>query len=486
VTNEGNDAFITEFKHWREQRGMSQTRLAESMGYHRSYISKIENGQERPTREFAQRAEEVLRAGGALVRAYRDVAPEPHQTRQEPDEPGGGIRVEHDHARLTYDDGMYHAYQRRVLYNGGTDPITRYLVRMSVDRHPGSPERSHRLYRENPLTWEELQLTPRHSEGGPMHWQVKDDRDAVKEVWLLFENDEGRFPLYPGESATIEHTYTVSADKWGRWFQRAVRLPTERLSVELDFPTDLDPVVWGIETTMTADALPLRTAIRRTTQDGRAIFAWSTDQPPIHARYRLEWKFRAAADTEGDAMPATTPSETMRAIGIVQADDPGLRQPARPFDLPTDAEDARRVVAQLHSTLDKVAAVHTFAKGMGIAAPQIGISRSVAIVRTPDGELITLLNPRIIDESVETDQQYEGCLSFFDVRGNVPRSLTIHVEHQDIEGTRHITAFDHGIARQIAHEIDHLNGTLYTDRLPPGVQPIPVSEYRGTGKSWRY
>jgi len=121
-----------------------------------------------------------------------------------------------------------------------------------------------------------------------------------------------------------------------------------------------------------------------------------------------------------------------------------------------------------------------------LAAPQIGIDRAVAIGRTPDGEIITLLNPRIIDESVDTDEQYEGCLSFFDVRGSVPRPLAIHVEHQDIDGRRHITAFERGVARLLAHEIDHLEGKLYTDRMLPGVEPVPVSEYGDTGQTWRY
>ncbi len=48
-----------------------------------------------------------------------------------------------------------------------------------------------------------------------------------------------------------------------------------------------------------------------------------------------------------------------------------------------------------------------------------------------------------------------------------PAPLAIHVEHQHTDGTRHITAFDRALARLIAHEIDHLEGTLYTDHLPP-------------------
>ena len=66
--------------------------------------------------------------------------------------------------------------------------------------------------------------------------------------WLVFENEHGRFPLYPGESVWIESAYTVADDKWGNWFQRAVPLPTEQLEVQLVFPAALDPVVAGCTT----------------------------------------------------------------------------------------------------------------------------------------------------------------------------------------------------------------------------------------------
>jgi peptide deformylase len=164
--------------------------------------------------------------------------------------------------------------------------------------------------------------------------------------------------------------------------------------------------------------------------------------------------------------------------------DPILREVARPFDLPAEAEDARRVIGFLASAMERVEKVHTFDKGMGIAAPQIGIGRATALVRTPDGETTTLINPKVIEET-PGDEQYEACLSFFDVRGVVNRPLTLHVEHQDIEGQRHITIFDRG-ARLVAHEIDHLHGVLYTDRMAPGLSTIPVSEYRQGGQRWRY
>jgi peptide deformylase len=134
----------------------------------------------------------------------------------------------------------------------------------------------------------------------------------------------------------------------------------------------------------------------------------------------------------------------------------------------------------------RVAEVHTFGKGLGIAAPQIGIDRAAAIIRPPGGDTITLLNPQIVEESTQTDEQYEGCLSFFDVRGMVPRPLVVHVEHQDITGQPQLTVFERGVARLVAHEIDHLQGILYRQRMRPGVEPIPVTAYRGGGHNWPY
>jgi len=253
----------------------------------------------------------------------------------------------------------------------------------------------------------------------------------------------------------------------------------------LDFPADLQPVVWGMETSMSAESTAFRTPIVRQEANGRVLFTWSTEDPPLHARYRIEWKFKATPEERGDVETAS-PSDTMRALGIMQEGELILSEVARRFDLPGEAEDARRVVAQLVATLERVGQVHKFSKGMGLAAPQIGIGRAAAVVRSPDGTTLTLLNPRIIDQSAEEDEQYEGCLSFFDVRGRVPRPLVIEVEHQDTDGTACITEFPRSLARLVAHEIDHLQGTLYRSRMQPGVEPIPVSQYKGTGRQWRY
>ncbi|REE97907.1 peptide deformylase [Thermomonospora umbrina] len=181
-------------------------------------------------------------------------------------------------------------------------------------------------------------------------------------------------------------------------------------------------------------------------------------------------------------------SDRMRAAGIVQRGDPILAAVARPFALPDEAGEARRLADELLAAMQRVREHHVFGKGMGLAAPQIGVGRAAAIVQPPgdDATPITLFNPRLISESGESDEQYEGCLSFFDVRGLVPRPLRMEVEHTTIEGRRVITAFSDGLARLVAHEIDHLYGSLYLDRMRERVEPISVEEYKGTGRAWGY
>jgi peptide deformylase len=182
----------------------------------------------------------------------------------------------------------------------------------------------------------------------------------------------------------------------------------------------------------------------------------------------------------------------MRQIGIVQHGSAGegelLRRPARAFDLPAQEAVARDVVARLLAALDRVEELHVFGKGVGLAAPQLGIDWAAAVIRPaePAAEPVIVLNPRVVEAGGGTDEQYEGCLSFFDVRGLVTRPLRLDVEHARWDGSRVITSFERAMARLVAHEIDHIEGRLYVDRMPSGVPLVPVEEYRETGRPWRY
>ncbi|MGW5659473.1 peptide deformylase [Streptomyces sp. NPDC003758] len=181
------------------------------------------------------------------------------------------------------------------------------------------------------------------------------------------------------------------------------------------------------------------------------------------------------------------PSQRMRDLGVVQHGADILTEPVRAFDLPAERDEAEHIVDELFAAIERIGQVHPFAKGMGIAAPQIGIARAAAVVLPPDdAPAVILLNPRITEHSAETDEQYEGCLSFFDVRGLVPRPLRISVEATTLAGETTTTVYERGLARLIHHEVDHLDGLLYTARMRTGVEPIPVEEYRQTGRAWAY
>ncbi|WP_432050265.1 peptide deformylase [Verrucosispora sp. NA02020] len=494
------DSFAAELARHRTERGLSKKQLATLMGFDPSYVSHVEGRRHRPTEDFARRAEAVLEASGAIWQRFREYDDLRHarveRHHREPVlpgqwmPPGTGLIVERETATLTHTDDSYHCVIRRELYNAGTEPVTRYLVRIAVDRYPNDPGRSNRHHREHPLTFAELQLSALREESGEreaMHWRAKHDRDAFKEIWLLFENADRRFPLYPGRRATIEYAYTVGRDKWGPWFQRAVRVPTRYLAVHLDLPAALDPQVWGAETSLSAEEGPLRTAVTRRDEDDRAIFDWATDEPPLNARYRMQWRFRAEPETEPEA-GRVRPSDRMRGLGVVQRGADLLRQPARPFDLPREEHAAREIVDRLVTAMARLDEIHPFTKGVGVAAPQLDIGRAAAVVRPPDrtAEPVVLLNPRVVEAAPDTDEQYEGCLSFFDHRGLVPRALRIDVEHAHFDGGRVITSFEFGMARLVAHEIDHLEGRLYVDRMAPGVPLVPIEEYRETGNPWRY
>ena len=163
------------------------------------------------------------------------------------------------------------------------------------------------------------------------------------------------------------------------------------------------------------------------------------------------------------------------ALGIVQEGDPILREVARPFDLPAEAEDAR----PCHRSAGvgdgaRRESVHTFGKGMGMRPRRSVSAAAAALVRTPDGER-SRWSTRVIEET-PGDEQYEGCLSFFDVRGMVPPPARSPRRAPGPRRPPDASPSSSGPpARLVAHELDHLGGVLYTDRMAAELSTIPVS-----------
>ncbi len=116
-----------------------------------------------------------------------------------------------------------------------------------------------------------------------------------------------------------------------------------------------------------------------------------------------------------------------------------------------------------------MAAIMIDARGVGLAAPQVGSLRRLVVVRTGDEgeEIVALCNPRITWRSEEEEIDSEGCLSIGEISVDVARAVAIRVEAQDVEG-RPIELEPEGFAaRVIQHELDHLDGVLILDRTAP-------------------
>jgi len=120
------------------------------------------------------------------------------------------------------------------------------------------------------------------------------------------------------------------------------------------------------------------------------------------------------------------------------------------------------------------------ASGVGLAAPQIGVSLRIAVIELPgEGEeVITLINPEVIKRQGERVLE-EGCLSVPGYRGEIKRSVTIKVKARDRQGREFRLKGEGLLAQALQHEIDHLNGVLYIDHIesPDKLQKLTEQPY---------
>jgi peptide deformylase len=151
---------------------------------------------------------------------------------------------------------------------------------------------------------------------------------------------------------------------------------------------------------------------------------------------------------------------------ILTSDKPVLRKKAKPI---------QRVDNSIRKMLDDMVDTMREAPGVGLAGPQIGESLRVIVIEY-DEKLYKLVNPEITWMSNEMMVDEEGCLSIPGYRGKVPRHAAVKVRAKDAKGrTTQIRADDH-LARIFQHEVDHLDGILYPDRMEPGERLWPISE----------
>lgn len=164
-------------------------------------------------------------------------------------------------------------------------------------------------------------------------------------------------------------------------------------------------------------------------------------------------------------------------LKIVQLGAEVLRQPARPLT-PEEIQslEIQRLIADMCDTMRD-------APGVGLAAPQVGLSLQLAVIEDPEHyhqelnpqqlaerghrpvPLHVLINPRIVARSEPLPCFFEGCLSFSGFSALVPRSQKVTVEFLDEYAHEHRIEAEGWYARILQHEIDHLHGNLYIDHM---------------------
>jgi len=164
---------------------------------------------------------------------------------------------------------------------------------------------------------------------------------------------------------------------------------------------------------------------------------------------------------------------TLRPLHLLGS--PILRQRAAPVSQVDDA--VRRLVDDLFETMQA-------AKGVGLAANQVGVAHRVAVVDVGDQgpPPLVLINPSISDRSEETETAEEGCLSVPEIYGDVDRPLTITVAAIDRDGRPYRVELTGYKARAVQHEIDHLDGVLFLDHVSAVKRSLLLSKWKRSRK----
>ncbi len=157
----------------------------------------------------------------------------------------------------------------------------------------------------------------------------------------------------------------------------------------------------------------------------------------------------------------------MAQLKIRTEQDPALRKKSREV-----TEITGRTLTLLNDMLETMRR----ADGCGLAAPQVGVLRRIVVIEVTPGEVLELINPKIISQSGEMTG-VEGCLSVPGKQGIVKRPSYVRVEALDRNGVIQTYEGTELLARCLCHEIDHLDGILYTDKAEKIIYPDEDGEY---------
>lgn len=150
-----------------------------------------------------------------------------------------------------------------------------------------------------------------------------------------------------------------------------------------------------------------------------------------------------------------------------------LRRKAVPVDEVTD--EVLRLARDMFDTMYQ-------AEGIGLAAPQVGVSRRIVVTDVTNEDesrhVHALINPVVVESSKKTDKATEGCLSIPGVEEKVIRSVRVTVDAVTLDGDAVRIEADGMLARALQHEIDHLDGVFFIDRLSPLKRELLLRKWR--------
>ncbi len=147
----------------------------------------------------------------------------------------------------------------------------------------------------------------------------------------------------------------------------------------------------------------------------------------------------------------------MAKLKIVKYGDETLRKVCRPVE---------KITPRTLTLLDDMIETMRAANGCGLAAPQVGVLRRIAVIEVDEGEVIELINPKIVAFAGEQREE-EGCLSIPERWGRTVRPQHVTVRATDREGKLFEVSGSGLLARAFCHEIDHLDGKLFIDHVIP-------------------
>jgi len=146
----------------------------------------------------------------------------------------------------------------------------------------------------------------------------------------------------------------------------------------------------------------------------------------------------------------------MAVLPIVRVPQPVLR---------VKTKKVRKIDASIKKLIDDMIETMHDAPGVGLAAPQVGVSLRICVIHVPGDDVVTLVNPEIVRRTGERVCPGEGCLSLPGYKGDVPRAEKVVVKGLNREGRPVRYHAEELFAEAIEHELDHLDGKLYFDYI---------------------